>query len=190
MSDRGEQYRCRYCGFKTKSSSGLSSHIFQSPACLDKIVAANQPTSHPHKRSHSPTPGSSTFYNGPDQPPLYSSLLEEPLATKRARVDPDEDDYAKVKMDIVFEDFAPPAGEPRPNVATMRSDFERLKDKQNAMREQPWSPFSSVEDWDYARWIMGSNLSHEKMNSMLNLDIVSKCTTTYNHTCFVSRIVS
>lgn len=49
MSDRGEQYRCHYCGFKTKSSSGLTSHISQSPACLDKILTTSQLSSRSQK---------------------------------------------------------------------------------------------------------------------------------------------
>jgi len=174
MSDRGELYRCRYCGFKTKSSSGLNSHISQSPTCLEKIVAASQPTSISQKRSHSPLEGSSTFHSRADEAPLYSSLLEEPPTAKRARVDTDEDDPAELKMDIVFDDYEPAAGQPCPDGVKMSSDFEHLKDEQTWGGEQPWSPFSSVEDWDYARWIMESGLSQRKINSMLKLDIVSE----------------
>jgi hypothetical protein len=175
MSDRGESYHCRYCGFKAKSSGGLNSHISQSPACLDKIIAANPPASHSQKQPHSPIPGSSTFESRvSDDMPIYSSLLEERPAIKRARVDPDEDDPARIKMDIVFEDFIPPAGEPRPKSAEMRSGFEQLRDEQLSKGEQPWFPFTSVEDWDYARWIMESGLSQMEINKMLKLDIVSE----------------
>lgn len=173
MSDRFEQYRCRYCGFKTTSSSGLSSHISQSPACLDRIVAANQPTSHPHKRPRSPTPEVSAFLDGqPDEGPLYSTLLGDQPSTKRAHVDT-EDEPIEIKMDIVYEDFEPPAGEPHPKPPDTRSDFEHLREKQHSLGEQPWAPFSSLEDWDYARWIMESGLSQRQIDGMLKLDIVS-----------------
>lgn len=86
----------------------------------------------------------------------------------------DEDDPVEIKMDIVFEDFGPPAGEPRPRLPDVRGDFERLKGKQNLSGQEPWAPFSSVEDWDYARWIMESGLSQRQIDSMLKLDIVSK----------------
>lgn len=119
-------------------------------------------------------PGSSTFDTSHDEAPLYSSFLEEPPTSKRARVDADEDDPAEIKIDLVFEDFTPPAGEPCRNGADASSDFQRLKDEQTWAGKEPWSPFSSVADWDYARWIMESDLSQQKINSMLKLDIVSE----------------
>lgn len=86
----------------------------------------------------------------------------------------EEDDLDEIKMDIVFENFEPPAGEPRPNTAKIHSDFERLREAQGSSGQEPWAPFSSVEDWDYARWIMESGLSQRQIDSMLKLDLVSK----------------
>ena len=175
MSYKCQSYHCRYCGFKTTSSSGLSSHVSQSPVCLDKIVAANQPTSHPQKRplSESPTPGIQARNDQPDEIPLYSSLLDDQPPRKRAHVD-DHDDSVRIKMNLAFEDFDPPAGKTlQPDLVDTRSDFELLKEWQNSLGEQPWAPFSSVEDWDYARWIMESGLSQRQINSMLKLDFVS-----------------
>lgn len=176
MSKICDVYRCRYCGFKTSSGGGLSSHVSQSPPCLGKLVAANKPTSHPHKRprSESPTPGSHALGDQPDETPLYSSLLGDHPSQKRARVD-DEDDPVGIKMDVVFEEFDPPAGKSlRQDPANARSDFERLKEKQSSSGEQPWAPFSSAEDWDCARWIMESGLSQRQIDGMLKLDIVRK----------------
>jgi len=172
MSDRFEEYQCRYCGFKTKTSARLHSHISQSPACLDKIVADNQPPADLHKRPHSPTPGGSDYPdNQMNDEPLYSSLLKGQPSMKRVRVEAGED--VPVKMDNVFDDFEPPAGEPRPKPPNMSNDFERLREGQQASGNQPWTPFSSVEDWDYARWIMSSGLSQCQIDSMLALDLVS-----------------
>ena len=171
-------YRCRYCGFKTTSSSGLSSHISQSPSCLDQIVAANQPATHPQKRPHSesPAPGlRSTPDNQFSETLLYSSLLGDQPSTKRTRVEDVEDDPIEIKMDIVYKDFEPPAGEPRqPKPANVHSHFERLREEQISTGQQPWAPFSSVEDWDYARWITESDLSQRGIDDMLKLDIVGK----------------
>jgi len=86
----------------------------------------------------------------------------------------DDEDPIEIKMDIVFEDFEPPAGEPRSKLPNMRSDFESLREKQDLSGQQPWAPFSSVKDWDYGRWIMESGLSQRQIDSMLKLDIVSK----------------
>ena len=85
-----------------------------------------------------------------------------------------EDNFTKIKFDTTVEDFKPPAGEPQPKLANTRSDFECLRDKQASEERQPWSPFSSIEDWDFAHWIMESGLSQRQIESMLKLDIVSE----------------
>ena len=173
MSDRFEEYRCRYCGFKTKTSARLSSHISQSPTCLDKIIADNQPSTDTHKRHRSPTPGvSGNLDDQPDDGPLYSSLLTGQPSTKRARVEDEED--TPVQMDNVFDEFEPPAGEPRPKPPGTSSSFERYQEGQQTSGNKPWEPFSSIEDWDYARWIMNSGLSQREIDRMLSLDLVSR----------------
>jgi len=90
---------------------------------------------------------------------------------KRARVEVEED--VPIKMDNVFDDFEPPAGEPQPKPPNTSNDFERLREGQQASGNQPWAPFSSVEDWDYARWILNSGLSQREIDNMLALDLVS-----------------
>ena len=173
MSDRFEEYRCRYCGFKTKTSARLSSHISQSPTCFDKITANNQPSTNLRKRHRSPTPGVGDHPDNQqaDDQLLYSSLLMGQPSTKRARVDDEED--SPVKMDNVFNEFEPPAGVPQPKPPNTLNDFESLREGQQASGNEPWAPFSSVEDWDYARWIMNSGLSQRRIDSMLSLDLVS-----------------
>lgn len=77
-------------------------------------------------------------------------------------------------MNCVFVDFKPPAGVPQPKSANMLSDFERLRASRQASGGEPWAPFSSIDDWDYARWIVNSDLSQRQIDSMLALDLVSK----------------
>ena len=64
----------------------------------------------------------------------------------------------------------------------MSNDFERLQEDQQASGNKPWAPFSSIEDWDYARWITNSGLSQRQIDSMLVLDIVSKIYSTIGNT--------
>lgn len=174
MSDSFEEYRCYFCGFKARTSARLNSHISQSPACLEKIVAANRPPTNPYKRqrSQSPMPSGGDHIEG--QPTtndlLYSSLLKGQPSTKRTRVDIDED--TPFKTDDVTDEFRPAAGEPHSRQPNMSSDFERLRESQQASGSEPWAPFSSVEDWDYARWIMNSGLSQKQIDEMLALDLV------------------
>jgi len=176
MSDRFEEYQCRYCGFKTKTSAQLSSHISQSPACLDKIIADNQLTADLRKRDRSPTPGDGSYPDDHQQEDnldlLYSSLLKGQPSMKRARIEVEED--IPVKMHNVIDEFEPPAGEPRPKPPGTSNSFERFRASQQASGNEPWAPFSSVEDWDYARWIMNSGLSQREIDNMLRLDLVSE----------------
>ena len=85
-----------------------------------------------------------------------------------------EDNFTKIKFDAIIEDFKPPAGEPQPKLANTHSDFECLWDKQALEGRQPWSLSSSIEDWDFACWIMESGLSQRQIESILKLDIVSE----------------
>lgn len=152
MSDRFEEYRCRYCGFKTKTSARLSSHISQSPTCLDGIVADNRPPSNIRKRHRSSTPGapSSSFDDElqPSNELLYSLLLKGQPLTKQACVEVKED--IPIKMDNAFDEFKLPAGEPQPKLPNILNNFKCLQKGQQASGNEPWAPFSSVDNWDYA----------------------------------------
>ena len=103
---------------------------------------------------------------------LYSSLLEGQPPLKRARVE-DEEDFP-IKMNPVFSEFEPPAGTPQQRPPSTSNNFEHLQASQQASGGEPWAPFSSIEDWDYARWIMNSDLSQRQIDAMLGLDMVSE----------------
>lgn len=61
--------------------------------------------------------------------------------SKQAHVDADEDGPTEIKIDLVFEDFTPPAREPCYNGANASSDFQCLKEEQTWAGKEPWSPF-------------------------------------------------
>jgi hypothetical protein len=148
MSDRIETYRCPHCSVKTQTSAWLNSHISQSPACLEKIITVNRPPTNLHKRHHSesPTSGGSDDLNEnqADSSLLYSSVLRGQPSTKRAHVEVEEE--KPVKMDNIFDEFRPPAGELQPKPPNMSNTFKRLQESQCASRSEPWAPFSSVKD--------------------------------------------
>lgn len=177
MSSRPlEEHRCSSCRFKAKTRAGLNSHISQSLECFEKVIAANQPSTDLHKRRHSETPVPGGSDNCDVQPlnddALYSSLLEGQPSSKRARVE-DEEDFP-IKMNPVFSEFEPAAGAPQQQPPGTSNNFERLQASQQASGREPWAPFSSIEDWDYARWIMNSGLSQRQIDAMLGLDMVSE----------------
>ena len=138
---------------------------------------ANWPSMGLHKRQHSesPVPGGS---NHPDiqlldnSDVLYSSLLEGQPSSKRAWVE-DEEDFP-IKTHTVFSKVEPPAGMPQQQPPGVSNTFESLQASQEASGSKPWAPFSSIEDWDYAQWIMNSDLSQWQIDAMLSLDLVSE----------------
>lgn len=79
-----------------------------------------------------------------------------------------------VKLNRVYTEFKPPTGEPRSRTSNVSNDFECLQENQHASGGGPWTPFSSIEDWDYARWIVESDLSQRQIDEMLALDLVSE----------------
>jgi hypothetical protein len=96
-------------------------------------------------------------------------------------VEAEED--APFSMNIVFDEFNPPTGVPGTKSENMTNDFEHLQQKQKSLGDQPWAPFTSIEDWDYARWIVeDSDLSQKQIDAMLALDLVSRM-----HTLNISR---
>ena len=183
MSDSFETYRCAHCGFKTKTSARLSSHVSQSPICLGRFVTVNQLSTNSCKQycSESPMPGSSNNHEQQhqvnDEPvesnPLYSSLLGNLHPAKQTHV---EEEDTPIMTKNVFDEFKPPAGEPLQKPPNMSNDFEYLQESQWTSGDKPWAPFSSIEEWDYARWIMNSGLSQRQIDAMLALDCVRNIT--------------
>jgi len=110
----------------------------------------------------------------PDFPPLADNRYPETRnQSRRAWVeDVAEDDnipqYAS--NDCWFESFPTPAGTPK---GRGRPKFEKHGDRQKAEGSDPWSPFASKEEWELARWLMGSGVSQTKIDEFLKLDIVN-----------------
>lgn len=178
MTDGLEEYCCSHCGFKARTSARLNSHISQSSGCLEKAISANQPSMSTSKRHRSLTPPAVACDNLTSQPddmggPIYSSLLDDSQPSKKRMRTKAKDDIP-FNTETTFDEFNPPAGEPQPKPPNMSNTFEHLQETQRASGSKPWAPFSSVEDWDYARWTMSSDLSQRQIDSMLALDLVSK----------------
>ena len=55
-----------------------------------------------------------------------------------------------IKMDNAFDEFKLPAGEPQPKLPNILNNFKCLQKGQQASGNEPWAPFSSVDNWDYA----------------------------------------
>ena len=101
--------------------------------------------------------------------PTPASMGQRP--SKRARVEDDEAEDLPFEAGTCVKDFYPPAGQPCGLHA--QHHFNDLSASQEAAGHQPWEPFSSIDDWELARWIVTAGLSQRQMNDMLSLNFVS-----------------
>lgn len=55
------------------------------------------------------------------------------------------------------------------------SVFELLhkQREKDGLDKTPWAPFENEEEWDLARWLIRSGLSHSEIDKYLKLNIVS-----------------
>jgi hypothetical protein len=53
--------------------------------------------------------------------------------------------------------------------------FEYLHRAQVARGESIWGMFVDEADWDFARWILKSGITHASTDKLLELKKVSKC---------------
>jgi hypothetical protein len=115
-------------------------------------------------------------------PPLPTAPYSPPLAdnphsetrdrSRRAWVEDvaDDDDVPQyASNDRWFETFPMPAGTPK---GRGRPNFEKHGNMQKVEGSDPWSPFTSKEEWELARWLMCSGVSQTKIDKFLKLDIV------------------
>lgn len=69
-------------------------------------------------------------------------------------------------------DVHPTAGQPLGS-AIFKTTWEKRKEMENKAGNPPWMGFESEEEWDFAKFLMKSGLSQEKINELLQLKIVS-----------------
>ncbi|KAJ7757903.1 hypothetical protein B0H16DRAFT_1822559 [Mycena metata] len=99
-------------------------------------------------------------------PPIRNP--EPPSASKRRRATMEEVEDEDERW---VQDF-PQEFEAGAVLEECKTEFEKLRQKQKAAGEEPWSPFKSEEEWEMARWLMTSGLSQSKTDDFLKLNSV------------------
>lgn len=105
------------------------------------------------------------------KPPMATSSTTERQQSQRARVEDavEDDKPGYASSDCWVETFPTPAGTRK---GRGRPSFEKHQNMQNVAGCDSWSPFTSKEEWELARWLMCSGVSQTKIDEFLKLDLV------------------
>ncbi|KIO16784.1 hypothetical protein M407DRAFT_12650 [Tulasnella calospora MUT 4182] len=68
-------------------------------------------------------------------------------------------------------DIHPTAGRPLPGI--FRASWECRWEKELKEQSPPWSCFASADEWDFAKFLMKSGLSQQKVDELLHLQMVT-----------------
>lgn len=81
---------------------------------------------------------------------------------------PDEGDFPILTR---VTDVHPTAG--RPLSGLFKTPWEQQKARDTKDGVPPWREFETEEDWSFARFLMKSGMSQEKIDKLLHLEVVS-----------------
>ncbi|KAJ7438105.1 hypothetical protein B0H11DRAFT_1884753 [Mycena galericulata] len=185
-------FRCKWCPVRLDTVQGLRSHVKQSPACAqerDLLYAVDYSSDDSESDREAAMPSTlagagaptdadvDVGADGPGQnfeddedsimadPPSDDAGPEIPRPPKRPRATveevPDEDNRLTQDFPAKFHAGA--------ILEQCKTQFEKLREEQKAGGCEPWHPFESEEEWELARWMMTSGLSHSKTDDYLKL---------------------
>lgn len=174
-------FNCPSCDHPCNSRRGLSVHIAKTALCFNVIMAQSKlssarltrSTRHRHPPSNTPPPTATGDLPSPDIPhneiPDHPAEGPPPPARRHPPVtiedvEDEEPPYAAPKVVI---DHYPHAGSTYPG-EYLTSWEAKLATDRNA-NTPPWSPFTSTDDWDVAKWLTTSGVSQSEMNKFLKL---------------------
>ncbi|KIO21131.1 hypothetical protein M407DRAFT_29239 [Tulasnella calospora MUT 4182] len=66
-------------------------------------------------------------------------------------------------------DAHPTAGCPLPGI--FKTPWETKSEKERNQKDRPWGEFKTKEDWEFARFLMKSGLSQERIDELLQLEV-------------------
>lgn len=161
---------CRRASFNT--SDKLHRHISQSIICRDAHSLTQQ--------SHAPPQDRST-YKPPIRPLIQRRVPDLPCAphnpsksgSRSSRPHPavtgNSNHHAEDFTSKIIH-FPTAAGT---SLGPNATSFEQTLAFQKANNCEPWSPFSSQEEWEFARWIGKSGVSQQKVDQLLKSGMVN-----------------
>ncbi|KAF8808461.1 hypothetical protein BYT27DRAFT_7255574 [Phlegmacium glaucopus] len=184
-------HQCPFCPKAPPTAQGLSSHLAQSQRCKAKLEASYKADDdEPYNddiemgnQPYDPNNPNSDMESIPDvglDPPIEpiataesdseTSGGEEPnvnVRSRRASVEDAEDDELEDNDARYVHDY-PGAG--LPHAEKGQTDFEQRLEQQRRAGDAPWMPFESEDEWELARWLMTSGVSHKKIDEFLKLN--------------------
>ena len=164
-------FNCLVCNEKLSSRSGLSRHYGMKKECkvllpaIMRAARARQPltpgprTNHCIPLVHPPTPFSARI-------PALQDFDPDNNADDDAEMSSATSEDSEAALAEIYEQ----AGKILRKGTT---PFERLWNKRKESQEAAWAPWSSLKEWEFARWLMRSGASHSQIDKLLKLDIVS-----------------
>lgn len=134
--------------------------------------------------SSAPTPASNGLpvaietqqpHSLPSPPPALESDMEDVLPDRSVRLPrvwveevADAGDFPVHKR---VSEPHPTAGRPLPGL--FKTPWEVQLEKEKSNKDAPWGEFKTKDDWDFARFLMKSGLSQERIDELLQLEVVS-----------------
>lgn len=179
----GKPRQCHICGKGFKKVAYLRNHWSHSEcgAVLQKARNAQKPKQI-HDMQRSPSPSLSICSD------TYANYFPEPPAESSADIAPNSPPPAKKFRPIVedIEDEETSSWLSRDNFISMdfvgagavlegkeeMNRFEWFRDTKRKKGEEMWAPFKSREEWQLARWLMLSGISHSDIDAFAKLPIV------------------
>lgn len=179
----GRKFNCPSCDWPCDSKRGLSGHIAQTKECFvllrarGKTSTARANRSARHRRTTPQPPPSvhppPSVIVADDQlpnPPEEHPQLDPPRhqGVTLEEVEDEEPGYRGPRAII---DYFPYAGDIYPGDHPTAWETKLAEDRK--ADTPPWGSFKSPVEWDLAKWMATSGLSHNEMNKFLQLAAVS-----------------
>ncbi|KAJ7061933.1 hypothetical protein C8F01DRAFT_1368638 [Mycena amicta] len=172
-----DDYACPFCTARPKTSGGLRSHYSQRVACrvqLEALVAAEHAALYEDSDSDAPLSDTEMLserdpmdLDGPEEgltPPAIDGGDDVP---NESDADADMDDP---DVDRWGEEYPDPAGCVLEDEGDVKTEFQALREQQEALGLPPWDPFESRADWELAKWLVESGVSRTKIDELFKLD--------------------
>lgn len=186
------------CGANLPTLKGFRSHQTQSRECRARATRAkvtvstsssedeafegpshSEPTSPAVEPMQLSDDNLETDINNSPLPPdpLVIDSEEESMPTTPSRKRPyvhveDDKEVEPPEADLVYIQEFPAHSRAGWKKGEVETPFEILRKKQIAEGQEPWFPFPSEDEWELARWLMGSVASQSKIDLFMKLKTV------------------
>ncbi len=169
-------HRCFNCGSVKPTAQGLRSHLSQRAPCRQAFLARAQLSDpDPTKKDSNCDVSASEHNNDNSEHIPHTGIDDQHLSeppSKRAHVEDVEDLEAGGLPKDPYVRYHTSAGKAKGKGESLFELLHQQRER-DGLDGTPWAPFDSEEEWDLARWLIKSGLSHSEIDKYLRLNIVS-----------------